>query len=67
MSMFNKGSDDNDDDDFDGNMFSRRDSYEERQAKRVRAQEIASGLTCGTFERDEEVWKMVAELREKQG
>lgn len=56
-----------DDDDFqdDGPMFGASERYEERRQKLERAKEIASGLVLGTFERDEEVWQMVRDIKEK--
>lgn len=53
-----------DDDDYDHNMFSGHGKYEERQRKKERAKEIASGLVMGTFEDDEEVWALVNKIKE---
>jgi hypothetical protein len=64
MSIFSRNDDDELLDDFDGNMFARNSSYEERKSKLERAREIHSGLVMGTFERDEEVWDFVKKLDE---
>lgn len=50
----------------DGPMFGGSERREERARKLERAKEIASGLVLGTFERDEEVWEMVKELKAKE-
>ncbi len=40
---------------------------DERETKKRIAQEIADGVTMGTFERDEEVWAMVREIKSDRG
>jgi hypothetical protein len=67
MAIFGRGwLEDNEDSD-DGPMFGGADRREEKARKKIRAKEIASGLVMGTFERDEEVWAMVKEIKEKEG
>lgn len=62
MSIFGKRDDDELEDD-DCSMFGGADRYEEKKRKMERAKEIASGITMGTFERDEEVWDMVKKIK----
>jgi hypothetical protein len=47
----------------DTNMFARKD-FEEWSRIETRAEEIASGLVMGTFDRDEAVWKRVKEIED---
>lgn len=61
MSMFNRG--DDDDQDEDVNMFCRR-SREEKDRAKERAREIHSGLSSGLFERDEDVLEELKKLKD---
>jgi hypothetical protein len=69
VSLLFRGSD-SDDDAYDRAMSDRsmfnRESRDEWQRKRDRAREIASGYVSGMFERDEEILKMVREMREQE-
>lgn len=54
---------------FDGltlNSMPNSEDREEYRRKYDRAQEIASGITMGTFERDEEVWELVTQIKDKK-
>jgi len=50
--------------DDDGSMFGASERREERESKLRRAKEIASGLTLGTFERDDDVWDLVKKIKD---
>lgn len=57
-----------DDDEYedDGPMFGGGERYEQHQDRKRRAREIASGISSGMFERDEEVWAMVRKIKEQE-
>ncbi len=67
MSMFGKDRDEEYQDylNGDGSMFGKMDRQEFDSIK-DRALEIHTGLTMGTFERDEKVWEEVKKLKENE-
>jgi hypothetical protein len=64
MSMFGRDDDDDLKDD-DGPMFGGAERYEKRKAAKERAREIASGISSGLFEKDEQVWEEVKKIKDE--
>lgn len=66
MKFFGGQDDSDNNSDSDRPMFgaSLRDESDSRESKLRRAHEIASGMTMGTLERDEEVWELVRQIKE---
>ncbi len=63
MGFFGWANDDDEQD--DGPMFGAGERHEKRQKQKEKAKEIASGLSMGKFEDDEEVWDLVKKYKEK--
>ena len=68
MSMFRKDRDERYQEylESDGSMFGKMDR-EEFDRIEDQAEEIASGLTMGTFNKDERVWDRVRQIKEELG
>lgn len=61
------GGDDGDDDSWDSGPIGIGSTWnDDEDWKRRYAEEIASGLVSGLFCRDEEVWEMVRQIKEKK-
>lgn len=53
----------------DGPCFPCSAATEERSEREIRlrtAKDIASGISMGTFERDEKIWELVSRLKEEK-